>query len=436
MRKGSIQYILLGLLGIAALVGASFYAMKTTEKTQAPVQLQQIPLVGISTPASPAFPTSLNNFQDGDVINSGDWNAIENTIGVTGSNATSSLTYKLTNASSTSPGHKHSGSDIATGTVSVSNGGTGTSTLTANSLLVGNGTSSVSFIPPGTSGYILTSNGSSWSSSPIPTSTTQFAINSTFTAGDTLATGTAVWISEPSTTEIIASQETATSSTDNFSQLGAQCWQTFTAHGSQLASTTLWFAASGGIQTYTLCTFGSVASPCASTVATTTTSLAGATGAQTINWGVTVTPNTRYVIGIRDNQNAGQIAGSATSSILLTGEVAIYNNATSTNVGTWYIIPYENNVNGVFKTTTSNGGVNKSYRYNNFIGFSSASYNVGSTATIQTIGNAQYFSSLVTGKQYYLQDTAGTIGTSAGTNSFKIGRALSTTTLKIISQNP
>ena len=51
-----------------------------------------------------------------------------------------------------------------TGILSVSNGGTGASSLTANNVLLGNGTSAVQIVAPGTSGNVLTSNGTSWSS--------------------------------------------------------------------------------------------------------------------------------------------------------------------------------------------------------------------------------------------------------------------------------
>ena len=50
------------------------------------------------------------------------------------------------------------------GTVSVGKGGTGATTHTTNSVLVGNGTSAVGSIAPSTSGYVLTSNGSVWDS--------------------------------------------------------------------------------------------------------------------------------------------------------------------------------------------------------------------------------------------------------------------------------
>lgn len=49
-------------------------------------------------------------------------------------------------------------------TVPVSKGGTGATTLTANNVLLGNGTSAVQFVAPGTNGNVLTSNGTTWTS--------------------------------------------------------------------------------------------------------------------------------------------------------------------------------------------------------------------------------------------------------------------------------
>jgi len=54
-----------------------------------------------------------------------------------------------------------SGADL-----SVSNGGTGSSSLTANNVLLGNGTSALQTVAPGTSGNVLTSNGTTWESQP------------------------------------------------------------------------------------------------------------------------------------------------------------------------------------------------------------------------------------------------------------------------------
>jgi hypothetical protein len=57
---------------------------------------------------------------------------------------------------------------IAARVAAVANGGTGLTTLTANNVILGNGTSSPTFVAPGTTGNILTSNGTTWVSSPAP----------------------------------------------------------------------------------------------------------------------------------------------------------------------------------------------------------------------------------------------------------------------------
>lgn len=46
----------------------------------------------------------------------------------------------------------------------VANGGTGATSLTANNVLLGNGTSALQVVAPGTAGNVLTSNGSTWAS--------------------------------------------------------------------------------------------------------------------------------------------------------------------------------------------------------------------------------------------------------------------------------
>lgn len=51
------------------------------------------------------------------------------------------------------------------GTLAVANGGTGTTSLTANNVILGNGTSAVQLVAPGSSGNVLTSNGTTWASS-------------------------------------------------------------------------------------------------------------------------------------------------------------------------------------------------------------------------------------------------------------------------------
>jgi len=60
----------------------------------------------------------------------------------------------------------NNGTDVvnALNGISPVSGGTGTNTLTANSAIIGNGTSPVTFVAPGSSGNVLTSNGTNWTS--------------------------------------------------------------------------------------------------------------------------------------------------------------------------------------------------------------------------------------------------------------------------------
>ena len=53
-------------------------------------------------------------------------------------------------------------------TVPVSAGGTGQTSLTSNNVILGNGTSAVQFVAPGTNGNVLTSNGTTWTSAVLP----------------------------------------------------------------------------------------------------------------------------------------------------------------------------------------------------------------------------------------------------------------------------
>ena len=48
--------------------------------------------------------------------------------------------------------------------IAVSSGGTGVKTITANGVVIGNGTSAITTVAPGTSGNVLTSNGTTWTS--------------------------------------------------------------------------------------------------------------------------------------------------------------------------------------------------------------------------------------------------------------------------------
>ena len=86
----------------------------------------------------------------------------------------------------------------------VSRGGTGAATLTANNVILGNGTSAVQVVAPGTNGNVLTSNGTTWSSS---TPTAQVYPG----AGMAVSTGTAWGTSKTTPTgDVVGISDTQT----------------------------------------------------------------------------------------------------------------------------------------------------------------------------------------------------------------------------------
>ena len=73
------------------------------------------------------------------------------------------------------------GSEVS-GTLPVANGGTGATTLTANNVLLGNGTSALQVVAPGTTGNVLTSNGTTWISQAVSAANVQtFSSSGTWT---------------------------------------------------------------------------------------------------------------------------------------------------------------------------------------------------------------------------------------------------------------
>ena len=88
-----------------------------------------------------------------------------------------------------------SGTDL-----SVANGGTGASSFTANNVLLGNGTSAFQTVAPGTSGNVLTSNGTTWQS----TAPTAGGGTLQATASGALANGDLVVVNSDGTVSVVA----------------------------------------------------------------------------------------------------------------------------------------------------------------------------------------------------------------------------------------
>jgi hypothetical protein len=143
-------------------------------------------------------------------------------VGGTGTVNGLTLTGTVTTSGSLTLGGTLSNVSLATqvtGTLPVANGGTGATTLTANNVLLGNGTSALQTVAPGTSGNILTSNGTTW------TSATPAAGGSTLTAvaSGSLSDGSTVVINADGTVSVVVgtTQAVGTPVVFNSAQTGA-----------------------------------------------------------------------------------------------------------------------------------------------------------------------------------------------------------------------
>lgn len=100
--------------------------------------------------------------------------------------------------------------------VTASQGGTGLTTITANNVMLGNGTGSVQVVAPGTSGNVLTSNGTTWTST-TPAAGVSLSANNTWTGTQTFNGSSSIFgtvlLDSAETVNVVAS---APSSTTNF----------------------------------------------------------------------------------------------------------------------------------------------------------------------------------------------------------------------------
>lgn len=132
-----------------------------------------------------------------------------------------------------------------TGTLSVGRGGTGSTTLTLNNVLLGNGTDALQAVAPGTSGNLLTSNGTTWTSSPP-------AAASFPAAGIAVSTGTAWDTSKATPTGVIVG-DTDTQTLTNKTLGGVVLNDGYTEEVFAVTGTTPALSpTNGSIQTWTL----------------------------------------------------------------------------------------------------------------------------------------------------------------------------------------
>ena len=140
-----------------------------------------------------------------------------------------------------------------TGTLPVGNGGTGSSTLTANNVLLGNGTSALQVVAPGSSGNLLTSNGTTWQST-TPATAFSTSANNSFTGTQTFtgsSSATAIVLNDAA--EVVTVSATAATGTINY-DITTQSVLYYTTNAS--ANWTVNFRASSGTSLNTLMSTG------------------------------------------------------------------------------------------------------------------------------------------------------------------------------------
>ena len=123
--------------------------------------------VAVATKAELASPTFTGTVTIPTVaISAGTITGITDLAVADGGTGASTATDARTNLSAAKSGANSDITSITglTTALTVAQGGTGAATLTANNVVLGNGTSAVQFVAPGTAGNVLVSNGSTWTS--------------------------------------------------------------------------------------------------------------------------------------------------------------------------------------------------------------------------------------------------------------------------------
>ena len=110
--------------------------------------------------------------------------AVQDSNAVSISAGTATLTSMTTNSATITGGTITGITDLA-----VADGGTGSSSLTLNSVLIGNGTSALLAVAPSTSGNLLTSNGTVWASTAPAATVNSFSAGTTGFTPSTTTTG-------------------------------------------------------------------------------------------------------------------------------------------------------------------------------------------------------------------------------------------------------
>ena len=300
------------------------------------------------------------------------------------------------------PSTPASGDVTLGGTLNAASGGTGLSSPAANSVLLSNGSSALQTVAPGTSGYILTSNGTTWVSAPnggIGVSSVGLSAPSIFTVTGSPVTSTGTLTLSYSGSPLpVANGGTGLTS---FTSGGA----VYATSTSALTTGTLPIA-SGGTNSTATPTAGTVAYGTGTAIAYTSAGTAGqaliSNGTSTPSWGTVLTSTNATLTGTTALR--GSYGGGAITSNFAAGDGALVSNTTgSYNTAS--------GVSALYYNTTGSNNTASGYQalYNNTTG----NYNTASGASA-LYSNTTGAQNTASGTSALQNNTTGSNNTASG----------------------
>lgn len=153
----------------------------------------------------------------------------------------------------------------------------------------------------------------------------------------------------------------------------------------------------------------------------------------TLSTPLSVSASTKYWFVYSNPTSQGQLRNVETTGTAN----QIYS---STNSGSTWSVGANSTPNGYGYTINNAGEAYKAsaattnFRFNNYVGFAATTVATSSSVNIYNFGWLKLFSGLTQGSTYYLSNTNGAIGTSAGSQSLIVGRAINSEVL--MTRNP